>query len=135
MYIKCVILRLFSTLSHRVGALQISIIIIIIFVMVVPNTGGGHPQGQSSHQRRLHHHHRRNRHLPPGEHENRDVHAQRHRRQHLLSGEHGQDHAKHAAAARHCCHRVSCLAMVFLHIIGLLAIFIETSLPDIVATE
>ena len=29
MYIMCVVLYLFSTLSHRVGALQISIIIII----------------------------------------------------------------------------------------------------------
>ena len=37
--------------------------------------------------------------------------------------------------ARHWCHRVSCLAMVFLHIIGMVAIFIETSLPDIDATE
>ena len=30
LYIMCVILRLFSALSHRVGALQISVIIIII---------------------------------------------------------------------------------------------------------
>ena len=35
MYIKCVILRLFSGLSRRVGALQISIIIIIIIIITI----------------------------------------------------------------------------------------------------
>ena len=35
MYIMCVILCLFSALSRRVGALQISIIIIIIVVVIV----------------------------------------------------------------------------------------------------
>ena len=50
MYIMCVILCLFSTLSRRVGALQISILLllllllllnIIIIVVVVVGGGGG----------------------------------------------------------------------------------------------
>ena len=35
MYIMCVILCLFSALSRRVGALQISIIIIILIIIII----------------------------------------------------------------------------------------------------
>ena len=36
MYIVCVILYLFSALSRRVGALQISIILILMFIYYAP---------------------------------------------------------------------------------------------------
>ena len=39
MYMMCLILHLFSTLSHWLGALQISIVIIIKIIFVVCLTG------------------------------------------------------------------------------------------------
>ena len=39
MYMMCLILRLFSTLSHWLGALQMSIVIIIKIMLVVCLTG------------------------------------------------------------------------------------------------